>query len=113
MKITLPYPPSLNSYYRSYKGRVVISSDGKNYRTIVFALSRGFSSLGSKRLAVSVFANPPDKRKRDLDNLLKSLLDALEHAGLFDDDSQIDCLKIFRGKPIKDGQVIVSIREKR
>ena len=38
----------------------------------------------------------PDKRRRDLDNLLKATLDSLTHAGVWSDDSQIDALSIRR-----------------
>jgi crossover junction endodeoxyribonuclease RusA len=47
-------------------------------------------------LRVEIEAWPPDKRKRDLDNILKSLLDALTYAGIWEDDSQIDDLRIYR-----------------
>ena len=36
----------------------------------------------------------PDRRRRDVDNLLKSLLDALDHAEVYEDDSQIQDLRI-------------------
>jgi crossover junction endodeoxyribonuclease RusA len=38
----------------------------------------------------------PDRRRRDLDNLLKAVQDALAHAGVYDDDSQIVDLRIRR-----------------
>jgi crossover junction endodeoxyribonuclease RusA len=69
--------------------------------------SQGFFDENT-RLSVSILAYPPDRRKRDLDNVLKSLLDALMHAGVYSDDSQIDKLTISRNKPL-DGRVIVSI----
>jgi len=45
---------------------------------------------------VHVALFPPDKRKRDVDNVLKALLDACEHAGCYESDSQIDELHIVR-----------------
>ncbi|MEY4713325.1 MAG: hypothetical protein RIS88_2775 [Pseudomonadota bacterium] len=38
----------------------------------------------------------PDRRRRDLDNTLKATQDAMTHAGIWDDDSQIDDLRIVR-----------------
>jgi crossover junction endodeoxyribonuclease RusA len=53
---------------------------------------------GDLRVEIEVF--PPDKRKRDIDNLLKSLLDSLTHAQVWKDDNQISDLRIFRNKQI-------------
>ena len=61
------------------------------------------------RLAVTITVNPPDKRKRDIDNLAKAPLDALTHAGLWLDDSQIDKLSIERGPVTKGGQIHITI----
>ena len=48
------------------------------------------------RLEINVHLHAPDKRLRDIDNVLKPLLDALVHAGLFNDDSQVDLITIDR-----------------
>lgn len=61
------------------------------------------------RLAVHVALYPPDRRKRDIDNVLKSLLDACEHAGCYENDSQIDELHIIRRDVIKDGACTIVI----
>jgi crossover junction endodeoxyribonuclease RusA len=61
------------------------------------------------RLAVHVALYPPDKRKRDIDNVLKSLLDACEHAGCYENDSQIDELHIIRKEVIKGGSCAIVI----
>jgi Holliday junction resolvase RusA-like endonuclease len=45
-------------------------------------------------VALSIVAHPPNRRKRDLDNLLKAPLDAMAHAGVYDDDGQIVRLSI-------------------
>jgi crossover junction endodeoxyribonuclease RusA len=60
-------------------------------------------------LAVHITACPPDNRRRDLDNLLKATLDAMQHAGLYDDDSQIDSLKITRGPVEKPGCLRITL----
>lgn len=63
------------------------------------------------RLAVHVALFPPDRRKRDVDNILKPLLDACEHAGCFVDDSQIDELHIIRQPVRKGGACTILILE--
>ena len=41
---------------------------------------------------VEIHLGRPDKRKRDLDNYSKGVLDLLCHAGLIDDDSELQSL---------------------
>jgi crossover junction endodeoxyribonuclease RusA len=54
-------------------------------------------------------AFPPDRRRRDLDNIQKALLDSLEHAGVYADDNQIDLLIARRQARFDGGQVLVRL----
>ena len=63
------------------------------------------------RLSVCLCVFPPDKRKRDLDNLLKISIDSLQKAGFFHDDSQIDSLEVHRFEVFPEGKIEVSIRD--
>lgn len=96
MVITLPYPPSVNHYWRHFRGRTVISREGRTFRTNVCALLAGGNGPrkppSGGRIALCMDAFPPDRRRRDLDNLQKPTLDALQHAGVYEDDSQVDLL---------------------
>src|SRR5262249_24797381 len=62
-------------------------------------------------LAVHIDAYPPDRRRRDCDNLFKALLDALAHGGAYHDDSQIAWLSIERCRPVEGGKAWVWIFE--
>lgn len=95
-KITLPYPPSVNTYWRNYNGRTIISAKGREYReVVVHNLSYDPDpEMFMGAVKVSIIAYRPDKRKRDLDNILKAPLDALSYAGIWQDDSQIVDLSI-------------------
>jgi len=66
--------------------------------------------LADKRLRVVIECFPPDRRRRDLDNLGKSCLDSLQHAKIFVDDNQIDDLRFIRMPDMFD-KVLVHIGE--
>lgn len=108
LQIELPWPPSINHYWRHTKNGHYISNEGKAYRQLVQYSCLKYKNQFTKknRLSIYVEAYPPDRRKRDIDNILKSLLDALQHAGIYEDDGQIDKLSINRNLLLKG---IVSI----
>ncbi len=108
----LPYPPSVNHYWRRVGFRTLISREGRRFRARVvrlLALQPGHPAAG--RLSVRVTLYPPDARRRDLDNAPKALLDALGHAGAYHDDGQIDELIILRGDVVPGGRAVVEIAE--
>jgi len=107
----LPWPPSVNHYYRRVGPRVLISRDGRLYRQKVVALSRGLDVERLEgRLELEIELHPPDRRRRDVDNSLKCLLDSLAHAGLYGDDSQIHMLTVTKREPMPpDGMTYIRI----
>ena len=116
---TLPWPPTVNTYWRhrviGKLATVYISPEGQAYRKAVnlCLMEHGVKTYeleGDLRVEIEVF--PPDKRKRDIDNLLKSLLDSLTHAKVWKDDNQISDLRIYRN-PIIAGMVKVRVYEQR
>jgi crossover junction endodeoxyribonuclease RusA len=113
LTLELPFPPSLNHYYRHLGHVTLISRRGRAYREAVMALlaAQGIKPLsGPLDLAVELF--PPDRRKRDADNFHKCLSDALQHAGVFHDDSQVVRLEIWKRDPVKGGRAVVRIRQR-
>lgn len=125
LKLSLPWPPSVNTYWRHVSlptrgGRLahktLISEKGRRYRERVkLALADLFHSSNRHqraawfdmrgRLAVRLVAHPPDRRARDLDNLPKAILDALQYGGVYADDSQIDYLQIERADRAPGGRI--------
>jgi len=91
-----------------------MSKAGREYKQAVaeYIASGDFPKMGDKRLCVSMVIRPRDKRVFDIDNRIKSVLDSLQDAGLFDDDSQVDELCIYRGSHIvSGGSIKVMIEE--
>jgi len=112
-RLHLPWPPSINHYWRRVGPRTLISREGRTFRTNVCALLGGGGNArkppAGGRIALAMDAFPPDRRRRDLDNLQKPVLDALEHAGVYEDDSQIDLLLTRRRECVPDGRLEIAI----
>jgi len=108
--MTLPWPPSVNHYWKKCRDRFYIAKEGIYYRVEVAKLALPYKGFFVKedRIRVKIQAFPPDKRRRDLDNVLKSLLDSLQHADVYIDDNQIDDLRITRCNP-NIGQIIIDL----
>jgi len=112
MPLTLPYPPSVNHYWRRVGPHTLISREGRTFRRNVCALLGGGGPRkppSSGRIALAMDAFPTDRRRRDLDNIQKPVLDALEHAGIYADDSQIDLLVTRRREAGADGRLTIEI----
>ena len=111
--LALPWPPSVNHYYRHVGPRVLISKDGRRYREAVAAVARRAGSpTFAEPVEVALDLYPPDNRRRDADNSLKSTLDALTCAGVYEDDSLIRKLTATMMRPEPpDGLATIRISE--
>ena len=144
IEIELPFPPSVNHYYRHclfpvkgavaklagllrsgmplgkmlqaimglFRNAVLVSKKGREYRTAIerqlfLEHVKGFPA--HCRLSIIVVTYQPDRRRRDLDNLWKCLLDSLKFACAFADDSQFDRKLIERG-PVDTGGGFIKVR---
>ena len=109
--LVLPWPPSVNHYWGWRGRRCFVGRRGREHRAAVAAavMAQKLDLHLTDRLRVEIIADPPDNRRRDIDNLCKVSLDSMQHAGVFCDDSQVDELEILRGDVIQRGQVVVSI----
>lgn len=92
MKLTLPYPPSVNNYWRSIvisgRGRVVLSREARTYKKRVGDLCAlaGVRPLdGPVHLVLHAYR---PRKVGDIDGTLKATLDALQGFAYLN-DSQI------------------------
>ena len=110
IQLELPWPPSVNHYWMTSGKMRYIGKRGREFRQAVSeeCAIQGISGLEG-RLAVHIALFPPDKRKRDIDNLLKALLDACEHAGCYESDNQIDELHVIRQQNTPGGGCTILI----
>lgn len=105
LTLTLPYPPSINHYY---VGGRVLNERARAYRKEVFyTLPRVTALVGPLTVDMDVY--PPSKRRYDLDGLWKGVLDALTHAGIWQDDSQVFRLCSTKRDVLKGGQVVLRL----
>lgn len=115
--LELPWPTSINRYWTMAHGRIVVSGDGKKFRSRVRETINAMRQAG--RLAVEPIGGrlgvlvelhePPLKRYRDVDNALKCLVDSLQHADLYANDRTIDDLRVVRRGPLEGGSVTVKV----
>lgn len=90
--LALPYPPSANSLWRQVNGRTLVSKRYRVWRAeaewIARIAGRGARLRGHYELTLT--AERPDRRRRDIDNLIKPCSDALKAGGLIEDDCLAD-----------------------
>jgi crossover junction endodeoxyribonuclease RusA len=104
--LELPFPPSVNSIWRGGAGgRHYLSAKYKSWKLEAGLLARSQckSARVSGPYAVQMNLVRPDKRRRDLDNTIKVVLDLLAHVGVTDDDSelqQIEARWVSKGPPL-------------
>ena len=108
--LLLPFPPSVNNLFAQIGRRRVMSKRGRIYRSAVVAICGPRKPLtGEVHVKIDVY--PPDRRRRDIDNLSKAVLDGLKAGGVYEDDSQVGHLDILRCAVSKPGRVVVQVEE--
>jgi crossover junction endodeoxyribonuclease RusA len=110
--IRLPWPPSVNRAWRNVGNRTLLSREARSYRrqAVLELMAQNAPKLGGRRCKVEITLHAPDKRRMDIANREKQIGDALQCYGVFDDDSQIDDLRILRGSVNKtDPHVLIRV----
>jgi len=110
--LNLPFPPSVNTYYRRGAHATYMSKGGREYKQKVaeYIAESGTPKLGDARVHLEIVLWPKDKRKYDIDNRLKALLDCIESSGVINSDEQVDSINVYRGDgTVSGGQARVLI----
>ena len=112
LEIVLPYPPSVNHYWRHTRsGRHYISEAGRKFKAQAVEICKQFDPfVGAVAICLDVYY--PDKRNRDPDNLFKVCRDSFVSAGLIEDDNNkiVQDLRIKNCGSKTGGMVVVKIK---
>ena len=114
-RLVLPWPPSVNRLWRHVmigkSVRTIVSKEGRDYKTAVksYCLAQKAPVGIDYKVAVLIKLQPPDGRRRDIDNSCKALLDSLTASGVWVDDSLIDDLHVYRADVVPGGKATVEI----
>jgi crossover junction endodeoxyribonuclease RusA len=103
LTLTVPVPPSLNHAYATFKGRRLLSREGRAFKDgvktqVLLALRarpKGAWYLKGERVALTLALHFKDNRRRDISNTVKLLEDSLSEALGFD-DCAVDVLHVER-----------------
>lgn len=113
MLIILPFlPVSVNQSYRSCKNKVYKTKTLVDFEKRVDDLFKTFENVEFLKgnLSIDITFELKSFRKRDLDNLLKSLFDSLE-GRIFENDNQIFEIKCRKNHGCSEDKTIINIFE--
>jgi len=111
-EFSLPMPPSVNGYWRTFRNRQIISKKGREYKKSVLCVMQDLNLCNegiAEQLSVSITLHHFQDRKFDIDNYCKCLFDAIGEAGFWLDDSQIFKMAVEKGEKVKGGRVDIKI----
>lgn len=114
--LVLPWPPSMNHVWRVGLRKAYLDSQVQAFRIRALAAVKAARISGtapseplSGPVAVMLECFPPDRKRRDLDNLPKAVFDAMTKARVWNDDSQVQLMLPFWGPRRKGGRIEVSV----
>lgn len=107
------YLRSMKELFTKLRSIQFPSTDAKAYVATIkeLAIQRGFMFNTDKPLRMDVVVCPRDRREIDAHNYTKVLLDALQEAQVYTNDSQVIDLRTRVGPIIKGGRLVVSMWE--
>lgn len=117
-KLALPFPPTVNTYYRSpncgaLRGKRLISEMGRKFKRNVCASvvqqCGGTPKPTNVNVGVDIALFPSDNRRWDPDNYNEVLFNVLTNARVWEDDNQVKQMAIEWGPIVKPGRVEITV----
>jgi Holliday junction resolvase RusA-like endonuclease len=87
MYYLVPWPPSVNQYWRAVKGRNILSEKARKWKKLAEQqLMTQKIEMMEGPAVIIIHLYPPTRRKYDIDNRVKAILDLLVKCGIIEDD---------------------------
>jgi len=111
IRLTIPVPPTTNHYYAVVRGRKIVSKAGREWTAQAVRSIReqhtGPAFTGDVRIEATWYR---ERRSGDLSNRIKPTEDALQKAGVLENDSQIAELEWKRREDKANPRLVLVIR---
>lgn len=103
-------PPSVNNYWIKGKNKTNrLSLRAKHFNAV---MKRFINPCGyGGNVQVDIQFAPPDRKTRDIDNIVKPIFDSLSKCGLILDDKQVEKLTVERLPVRSGGELTVYVRK--
>lgn len=92
MKLTLPWPPSSNRYWRMGQGRIFVSPEARRYKLDIATLARVAGLRPTDKPVKLSFDLYRPRKSGDLSNRIKVLEDALQGTAYISDSQVVEIL---------------------
>ena len=102
-------PPTVNHYWveAGYRGRKYLSHRAHHFRAVIQRFVKPLNYSGEVQVFMEYHV--PDRIKRDADNVVKPIFDALMKAQLICDDSQISKFFMMKQPVFKGGKLKIKV----
>lgn len=108
IKLTLPYPPGVNHYYRMVNNRMLLSKRGREYKeAVALVCARAAAPMLEGDLVMTVRLFRP-QRSGDIDGRMKGIFDSLQ-GWIYKNDAQIVEMHVYRGDDRPNPRVEVEV----
>lgn len=112
LAIMLPFPPSLNHAWLVNGKRRFRTKEYLTFEKEVKKIAEG-NKMRQGFYSVTICLFPDSRRRYDADNRVKTVLDAITFAGVWEDDSLVSKLLVMKGKPATEASAFVLIERLR